>query len=77
METLLRYMPKIKPGVVDAVMKSLLSPASGLTPKAGILTEGVKVVLDLRARYGSGKVPLTDPSRYIDLRYYEDVVGRV
>ena len=75
-ETLLRHMPEIKPGVAEAVMKSLLSPASGLTPKAGILMDGVKVVLDLRTRYGSGKTALTDPSRYVDLRYYEDVVGK-
>ena len=30
---LLANMPAIKPGVVGAVMKSLLSPSSGLTPK--------------------------------------------
>jgi hypothetical protein len=53
-------------------MTSLLSPKSGLTPEAAILMDGVRTVLDLRTRYGSGKTPLTDPSRYIDLRYYED-----
>lgn len=71
---LLRNMPEIKPGVVDAVMTSLLSPASGLTPEGRILMDGVRAVLDLRTKYGSGKAPLTDPARYIDLRYYDAAI---
>jgi len=70
-QILLRNMPEIKPGVVDAVMNSLLSPSSGLTPDGRILMDGVRAVLDLRTKYGSGKAPLTDPARYIDLSYYE------
>jgi ABC-type nitrate/sulfonate/bicarbonate transport system substrate-binding protein len=72
--TLLRNMPEIKPQVVGAVMTSLLSPRSGLTPKAAILMDGVRTVLDLRTRYGSGKSTLTDPNKYIDLRYYDEAV---
>ena len=70
-DTLLRNMPEIKPPVAGAVMASLLSPKSGLTPEAAILMDGVRAVLDLRTRYGSGTTPLTDPSRYIDLTYYD------
>jgi ABC-type nitrate/sulfonate/bicarbonate transport system substrate-binding protein len=73
-ETLLRNMPEIKPQVAGAVMNSLLSPKSGLTPKAAILPDGVRAVLDLRTRYGSGTAPLNDPSKYIDLKYYNAVV---
>ena len=65
-------MPEIKPPVAGAVMASLLSPKSGLTPAAAILLEGVRAVLDLRTRYGSGRMALTDPSKYIDLKYYDD-----
>ncbi len=72
-ETLLRNMPEIKPPLANAVMNGLLSPRSGLTPRAKILMDGVRTVLDLRARYGGGKASLTDPSRYIDLRYYDAV----
>src|SRR5882757_2886308 len=72
-ETLLRNMPEIKPGVVDAVMASLLSPRSGLTPEGAILMDGVRAVLGLRTRYGTGKTPLTDPNKYMDLRYYDEV----
>ena len=70
-ETFLRNMPEIKPGVAGAVMNSLLSPRSGLTPEGAILMDGVRTVLELRTRYGSGETPLTDPAKYIDLRYYD------
>lgn len=73
---LLKRMPEIKPGVAKPVMDSLLSPSSGLTPKAEILMDGVRAVLDLRSRYGTCEAPLTDVTRYIDLTYYADVTGR-
>jgi ABC-type nitrate/sulfonate/bicarbonate transport system substrate-binding protein len=76
-EILLRNMPEIKPGVVDAVMTSLLSPTSGLTPDARILMDGVRAVLDLRTKYGSGTAPLTEPKRYIDLRYYDAALKNI
>jgi ABC-type nitrate/sulfonate/bicarbonate transport system substrate-binding protein len=72
-QILLGRMPEIKPPVAGAVMSSLLSPRSGLTPKGVILMEGVRRVLELRSRYGGGPA-LSDPSRYIDLRYYDEVV---
>jgi hypothetical protein len=56
-------------------MDSLLSPRSGLTPKAAILMDGVRAVLDLRSRYGGG-ASLSDPDRYIDLSYYDQVVAK-
>ena len=74
-DILLKNMDAIKPPVVGAVMESLLSPRSGLTPRAAMLDNGVKTVLNLRSRYGGG-APLTDPARYIDLTYYTAVVAR-
>jgi ABC-type nitrate/sulfonate/bicarbonate transport system substrate-binding protein len=71
---LMEKMPAIKPGVVDKVMGNLLDPKSGLTPKAAVLADGVKTVLDLRSRYAS-PTPLTDPDRYFDLSYYNEVLG--
>ena len=67
-EVLLRNMPEIKSPVAAAVMNSLLSPKSGLTPDGKILMDGVQQVLALRSRY-AGKA-LSDPGRYIDLGYY-------
>ena len=61
-QILLTNMPEIKPQVAGAVMNSLLSPRSGLTPKGAMLMDGVDTVLDLRSRYGSGG-KLNDPTK--------------
>jgi ABC-type nitrate/sulfonate/bicarbonate transport system substrate-binding protein len=68
-------MPEIQPKALEAVMVSLLSPASGLTPGGAILRDGARAVLDLRTRYGSGAAPLTDVDRYLDLSWAEPVPG--
>jgi len=67
--------PAIKPGVVGALMKSLLSPNSGLTPKGAILREGMKTVLALRSKHGEAGTNLTDIDKYLDLLFYNEVVG--
>ena len=71
---LLAKMPAIQPRVVDRVLDSLLDPRSGLTPRGEILDDGVKTVLELRSRYSEG-ASLSDPGRYIDLSYYDQVTG--
>lgn len=71
---LLAKMPAIKPGVVEAVMDSLLSPKSGLTPQGAILRDGMATVLALRSRYGAPQRKLHDVEKYLDLSFYEDVV---
>jgi ABC-type nitrate/sulfonate/bicarbonate transport system substrate-binding protein len=68
-------MPEIKLGIIDAVMTSLLSPRSGLTPRAAILPDGMQTVLDLRSRYGEGGKSLSDVDKYLDLSFYEDAVS--
>jgi ABC-type nitrate/sulfonate/bicarbonate transport system substrate-binding protein len=72
---LLAKMPEIKPGVLEAVLASVLSPRSGLTPDGAVLRDGMRTVLDLRSRYGNGQARLTDVDKYLALSYYEDVVG--
>lgn len=74
-DILLRNMPEIKPPVAPKVMDSLLSPRSGLTPGGKMLDDGVQTVLRLRSQYGKGAVALTDPAKYIDLRYFTAVAG--
>lgn len=74
-EILLRNMPDIKPPVAPRVMDSLLSPRSGLTPEGRLLMDGVDTVLLLRSHYGKGGA-LNDPTKYIDLTYYEAAIGR-
>jgi hypothetical protein len=57
------------------VMDSMLSPKSGLTPQAKILPAGMKRVLELRSRYGSGDRELTAIGKYLELSCYEYVLG--
>ena len=73
-ELLLAKMPEIQPKVVGAVMDSLLSPKSGLTPKGAMLPAGVACVLDLRSRHGQAGGKRDDQSRYVDLQYWNAVV---
>jgi hypothetical protein len=68
-------MPEIQPKALEAVMASLLSPDTGLTPDAGILHDGARAVLDLRSKYGSGDAPLTEVDRYVDPRWLEQPVA--
>jgi ABC-type nitrate/sulfonate/bicarbonate transport system substrate-binding protein len=70
---LLQHMPNIKPGVADAVMASLCSPKSGLTPNGAILRDGMDTVLRLRSTYGGGE-QLTDVDHYLDLSFYNQVM---
>lgn len=70
-ELLQARMPEIKPAAVAAVMQSLMSPASGLTPGGAVLPDGMRTVLELRTRYGGGDRPLTDVDRYLDLSQFE------
>jgi ABC-type nitrate/sulfonate/bicarbonate transport system substrate-binding protein len=72
---LLRNMAEIKPPVVGAVMASLLSPRSGLTPQGKLTTAGIRTLLDLRLRYGKPDASLGEPQDYIDLSYYDAALG--
>jgi len=49
----------------------LLDPKNGFSRKAELNLEGVRTVLSLRSEYGNPRKYLSDPSKYLDLRYYE------
>ena len=72
---LLRNLPQMPRAVADASFVELLSPADGFFRDCDISLEGMRCVLALRSRYGSGSRPLTDPMKYCDLRYYRSAVG--
>ncbi|MFZ8899314.1 MAG: ABC transporter substrate-binding protein [Alphaproteobacteria bacterium] len=72
-EILLRNMPNINAKAIDKVMDKLLSPDTGLTPFARIDKNGFNTVLELRSRYGGRQ--LSDPSKYLDLTYYQQAIG--
>lgn len=64
---LVERMPEIQPVAVGAVMASLMSERSGLTPRADIVPEGMAQVLALRSRFGKPGVTLVEVSRYLEL----------
>jgi ABC-type nitrate/sulfonate/bicarbonate transport system substrate-binding protein len=68
-------MPEIQPKALNAVMLSLLSERSGLTPNGAILRDGARTVLDLRSKYGARKAVLTDVDRYLDLGLRERAIA--
>ena len=70
-ELLLLNMPEIKPGVINSVMKSLLSPVSGLTPDGKVLNDGMRTVIELRQKYGGRTLDANQLDKYIDLSHYE------
>jgi ABC-type nitrate/sulfonate/bicarbonate transport system substrate-binding protein len=49
----------------------LLDPQNGFSRKAEVSLEGVRAVLSLRSEYGTPRKYLNDPSKYLDLRFYE------
>ena len=70
-ELLLLNMPEIKPGVINSVMKSLLSPVSGLTPEGKVLNDGMRTVIELRQKYGGRTLNASQLDKYLDLSHYE------
>jgi ABC-type nitrate/sulfonate/bicarbonate transport system substrate-binding protein len=74
---LLAKMPDIKPGVIDAVMTSLLSPRSGLTPGGEILPEGMHAVLELRSRFGKPQKNLAGIETYLARSFFNEVKSEI
>jgi ABC-type nitrate/sulfonate/bicarbonate transport system substrate-binding protein len=64
-------MPQIKPKAMTAVMNSLTSPKSGLTPSAALLEKGMDQVITLRSKYGNGSSPIAAVADFLDLSLYQ------
>ncbi len=67
-------MPQIKPKVMAAVMRSLTSPNSGLTPAATVLDKGMDQVIQLRSKYGGGTAPINSAQHFLDLGLYQKII---
>jgi len=74
---LLQRLPRIAPQDAARSYAELLDPNAGaLSPRAAMDVEGVRVVLDLRARYAGRPEALDrDPFRYYDPSYYQRALG--
>ena len=67
-------MPQIKPKAMTAVMRSLTSPKSGLTPSANLLDKGMEKVIELRSKYGDSATPIGSAGDFLDLKLYKQIV---
>jgi ABC-type nitrate/sulfonate/bicarbonate transport system substrate-binding protein len=57
-----------------AAVYARMTGPGGFARKAQISMAGLKVVLSVRSDYGEPKKTLTDPYKYVDLRYYDKAV---
>ena len=55
----------------ETVYTDLTTSKGGLNRHAQMNMDGVKMLLSLRNQFGEPKKNLTDPSKYVDLSYYE------
>ena len=67
-------MPQIKPWAMTAVMNSLTSPKSGLTPSAALLDKGMDQVIALRSKYGNSSSSIAPIADFLDLSLYQSKV---
>ena len=59
---------------MTAVMRSLTSPKSGLTPSANLLDKGMEKVIELRSKYGGSATPIGSTGDFLDLKLYKQIV---
>jgi ABC-type nitrate/sulfonate/bicarbonate transport system substrate-binding protein len=73
-ETLQKHGRGLDPQQAEAIYRGLTAGKGGFNRKLFMNMAGVRMVLDLRSRYAEPKMALTDPNKYIDLRYYDDAM---
>ena len=75
----LQMLQKNVPGMTSELAgkthDALLAPVGGFERTAALDLEGARTVLKLRSEYGRPQKELTDPTRYVDLSYYERASG--
>jgi ABC-type nitrate/sulfonate/bicarbonate transport system substrate-binding protein len=54
----------------------LLADRGGIARDAALDVEGIRTVLALRSKYGVPQKTLSDPMKYVDLRYHEKAAGK-
>lgn len=74
-DVLQRNMPGMDRAGAEAAMKIVLDPKRGAAGSDAIDMTGVATILALRSKFGEPRKHLADPSRYIDLSYYEAAKG--
>ncbi len=72
----LKNLPQAGQQGAEASYRILLNPNEGFQKKALIDMDGVRTVLELRAKWSEAKKPLNDPAKYYDGSFYREALGR-
>ena len=70
-DILKRNVPAMTPELAAASYRVLLAANGGFFRDGRVQEEGVRRVLRLRSRYAAERRVLSDPGKYVDLRYWE------
>lgn len=68
---LVANVPGMSPSLASATYDLLLHEQTGFQRSVAPNMAGIETVLALRSKYGVPRKPLKDPSKYIDLEYYQ------
>lgn len=68
---LMKYVPNMNAQIAAQSGDLLLDRQSGFFSDVQLDDKGIQVVMDLRSKLGEGTQKLTDPSKYIDKRYWQ------
>jgi ABC-type nitrate/sulfonate/bicarbonate transport system substrate-binding protein len=68
---LMKYVPKMNAQIASQSCDLLLDQQSGFFSDVQLDDKGIQAVLDLRSNLGDNAKKLTDPSKYIDKRYWQ------
>lgn len=68
-------VPNMSDAIAQATYDVLLADEGGFEPRARLDIDGIRTVLALRSEYGRPQKTLTDPHKYTDLSWYEQVLA--
>jgi ABC-type nitrate/sulfonate/bicarbonate transport system substrate-binding protein len=66
----------IPPAAARPSIEGIVSGQAAIDRKAALNIEGVRKVLELRARYAQGATPLGPPEKYYDLKWYSEAAAK-
>jgi len=68
---LMKYVPNMNAQIAAQSGDLLLDPQSGFFSDVQLDDKGIQAVMDLRSKLGESTQKLTDPSKYVDNRYWQ------
>ncbi len=68
---LMKYVPNMNAQIAAQSGDLLLDPQSGFFSDVQLDDKGIQAVMDLRSKLGESTQKLTDPSKYVDKRYWQ------